>query len=185
MSTSTRPADRHAWAAEVLSPRPDDRVLEVGCGHGVTASLVCDRLVDGHFVGIDRSATMIAMAGKRNAGHVAAGRAAFHAVTLDRYAHDGRRFLKVFAFHVAAFWQQPATALAATERLLDPDGRVYLFNQIPGWSRATTPTTFADQLVRVLRDHGFAPDPPVIAELPSGPVVCVTARADRHVRRVS
>ena len=55
---------RIAWAVELLDLRPDDRVLEFGCGPGVAAGLVADRLsVVGRIVAVDRSATAVARAG--------------------------------------------------------------------------------------------------------------------------
>jgi trans-aconitate methyltransferase len=68
---------RLAWAVEQIDVQPADRVLEVGCGHGVAVTLICERLHDGTVVGVDRSPTLIRAATNRNTAHVAAGRARF------------------------------------------------------------------------------------------------------------
>jgi protein-L-isoaspartate O-methyltransferase len=39
-----RASERLSWAAGVVAPSPSDRVLEVGCGHGVLVSLLAERL---------------------------------------------------------------------------------------------------------------------------------------------
>jgi SAM-dependent methyltransferase len=173
---AAKASERLAWAVDVLAVEPDDRLLEVGCGHGVAVSLVCERLRGGRITGVDRSPKMIDMATARNREHVAAGRAAFVAATLEQADLGDERFDKVFAFHVAAFWRQPAVMLGIARAHLAPDGALYLFNQAPGWSQAGPARAFGDRLAGVLREHGFEPGDVVVGDLSPAPAVCVRAR---------
>ena len=120
-------SERFVWAVDTLEVRPADRLLEVGCGHGVAVSLVCERLTTGTITAIDRSPKMIEMATRRNRQHVDAGRALLEAIALEDADLGARRFDKVFAFNVAPFWQQPEAALGAVREHLSRDGAVYIF----------------------------------------------------------
>src|SRR5436309_7771718 len=85
-------SERFVWAVDTLEVRPADRLLEVGCGHGVAVSLVCERLTTGTITAIDRSPKMIEMATRRNREHVDAGRAVLEAVALEDADLGDRRF---------------------------------------------------------------------------------------------
>ncbi|WP_457579166.1 hypothetical protein [Ensifer adhaerens] len=39
--------NRIDWAVGVIAPQPSDHLLEVGCGHGIAVTKVCDRLDEG------------------------------------------------------------------------------------------------------------------------------------------
>jgi cyclopropane fatty-acyl-phospholipid synthase-like methyltransferase len=41
---ASKPSERFVWAVDTLALDPADHLLEVGCGHGVAVSLVCERL---------------------------------------------------------------------------------------------------------------------------------------------
>jgi ubiquinone/menaquinone biosynthesis C-methylase UbiE len=109
-----------------------DRVLEIGCGHGVAASFVCERLRDGRLTAIDRSAKMIEAAERRNADHVAAGRAEFLVMELERLELGERRFDKVFAVRVGLFHREPERARALLDPWLVPGGSVTAVFDPPG-----------------------------------------------------
>ncbi|WP_448613806.1 SAM-dependent methyltransferase [Modestobacter sp. URMC 112] len=120
---------RLRWAAEVAAPRPGDRVLEVGCGHGVLLGLLADRVTEGLVVGLDRSPTMTAAASARNREAVAAGRVRLRTAALLDLDLDAGAFDLVVAVHVGAFWRPLAHEYATVRRVLAPAGRLLLVTQ--------------------------------------------------------
>ncbi len=95
--------ERIGWAVDVVAPGAAERILEIGCGHGLAAAMVCDRLVNGRLVAVDRSSAMVNAARRRNAAHVAAGRLEFHVVELARLDLGDARFDKAFALRLGSF----------------------------------------------------------------------------------
>ena len=117
-------SERLRVIVERLGIRAGDRVLEIGCGHGVAATFVCQRLDGGRLTAIDRSPKMIAAAAQRNAAFVDAGTAEFLVATLEELDLGERRFDTIFAVRVGLFHREPARARALAERWLAPGGTV-------------------------------------------------------------
>jgi cyclopropane fatty-acyl-phospholipid synthase-like methyltransferase len=160
--------DRIRWAVETLDVEPGDRLLEIGGGPGIAASLVCDRLGRGSLLMIDRSATAIERTRRRNAEHIASGRLALDTVDVAdfdpgkarfdpgkaRFDPGKARFDKVFAVNVNVFWTTPATEeLARIRRALERDGRLFLFYGTPSARRVRM---VVGRVVDALRANGFA-----------------------------
>jgi len=167
-------AERLVWAVEQLDVQPSDRLLEIGCGHGVAVTPVCERLESGRIVAIDRSKKMIAMAEERNAEFVASGKAEFETAALHQWEPGERRFDKVFGIHVGVFARQdPERELAVIRRCLAPGGRLYLMWEpmAPDEAEAT-----AETLKAALTRHGWSVERVVIEALGRAREVAVTAR---------
>ena len=125
-------SERLRAVVEGLGLRGDERVLEIGCGHGVAATLVCERLREGRLTAVDRSPKMIAAAARRNAAHVASGRAEFRVGHLEELDLGERRFDVVFAVRVGLFDREPERARALAGRWLVPGGRLVSAFDAPG-----------------------------------------------------
>lgn len=167
-------AERLVWAADVLAVEPTDRLLEIGCGHGVAVSLVCEKLDGGTITAIDRSAKMIETASKRNAHHVASGVASFQTASPEEAGLGDARFNKIFAINVGLFWrQQSVRELTILRDHLAPNGRLFLFHEPPPGSTAPP---IAAAVSAVLESSGFTVTEVLTQDLARTRIGCVIAR---------
>lgn len=151
--------DRLRWAVNVLSPEPGDKVLEIGCGTGVAATLIAERLTSGRVYAIDRSASAIA----RAHAHPRVSYDVLAAADLRR-----RGFDKALAFNVAL----DANDLAVVRRALAPDGKLFLFHQPPTPARVAPVVEAAK---RALEGAGFRLEGTRRKAMTPAPVVALVA----------
>ena len=170
---------RLQWAVQLLDISPADEILEIGPGPGVSVSLVCGQLATGRITAIDRSAIAIQHATKRNADHVAAGKAVFQQldladVELVRRALTGQHFDKVFAVNVNLFWVRPADAeLQLIKDLLRPGGVLQLVYETPSEEQTSG---VAKAVTAALSNRGLAT---AVTTTSSPSLLCITGTLTR------
>ncbi|GAA1428292.1 hypothetical protein GCM10009616_07540 [Microlunatus lacustris] len=138
---------RLRWALEVLDPRPDEQLLEVGAGPGVLAALICSRLTTGRLLALDRSPVAVRRTRERNPEHLAARRLVVQQADLVDADLPADGFDQALAVDVNLFWaRDPGPELDLLIRALRPGGRLHLL-----YGRGPTPAhritaTVADRL---------------------------------------
>lgn len=165
MVAETIPA-RIRWAVDVMDVQPHDHVLEIGCGAGAAAELICSRLETGRLFAIDRSESGVDRTKRRNAAAIKAGRLTVRQIDLATLRVPVKRLTKVFAFNVNLFWVRACAEEVALlhERVL-PGGAVHLFYET---SRPEDVPKVVTQASAALTDGGFrvsvvdAKQPPVV-----------------------
>jgi ubiquinone/menaquinone biosynthesis C-methylase UbiE len=124
-------SERLRGVVDQLAIRPDERVLEIGCGQGVAATMVCQLLSTGTLTAIDRSTKMVEAATRRNAPYVATGKAEFLIASLEDMNLGDRTFDLVFAVRVGLFHRDPERAHSLLRPWLAPGARVFSFFDVP------------------------------------------------------
>ena len=144
---------RLLWAVDLMDPQPGDNILEIGCGAGAGAELICARLTTGKLFAIDRSESGVDRTKRRNAKYVEAGRLTVRQIDLATLRVPVKRLHKVFAFNVNLFWVRTCADEVALlhERVL-PGGAVFLFYEA---NRAELVPTIVQGASTALQAGGF------------------------------
>lgn len=144
---------RIRWAVEYMDVQPNDQVLEIGCGNGAAAEVICGKLETGKLFAIDRSESGVDRTKRRNAKYVEAGRLTVRQIDLATLRVPVKRLTKVFSFNVNLFWSRDcADEVALLHERVVPGGSVFLFYE------ATRPELVPDMVrkaSKALQDGGF------------------------------
>lgn len=94
-------------ALELLQIEPNDRVLEIGFGHGRTVARAAALVPAGFVAGIDVSEEMVRMARRRNRQCIKEGRVEVQLADSARIPYPDGCFDRVCAVHTLYFWDDP------------------------------------------------------------------------------
>ena len=165
-------SERFLWAADTLRIQPQENLLEIGCGAGLLVEQIASHLTTGYVTAIDRSAAMLKMALKRNAGAVALGSAKFLNIEFADSNFKKSEFDKIAAFNVNFFWKNPALELEIIRKILKPGGSLYIFYQAP--FEITDKT--ADPVRNNLTKHSFEITNTILKKMKPTSALCVKSQ---------
>jgi len=109
-------------ALTALAVRADDRVLEIGFGHGRTLERLARATPSGFVAGLDHSPEMYEMARRRCAPLVDGGRLELRVGDSRALPYPDGHFDKVLAVHTLYFWDDPTAHLRELRRVLQTNG---------------------------------------------------------------
>jgi len=147
--------------AKELDLRPEDELLEVGCGSAV---LLAEHAAHVRYVaGLDASEIQVRMARERLAGRIAAGTAEIVLGDAMTLPWEGGRFSVVGCLNCLKFVPDPTKALREMHRVLRPGGRLVLTidKQADKWGRSNEVDAFGqwqwgvDDCRRMVEEAGF------------------------------
>ncbi len=115
-------ARMNAFAVKMLALEPDDRVLEIGFGGGVTLPALMTGA--GFVAGVDRSADAVGWASSKYARHVASGRADFREGHVEALPYESAAFGKVCTVNTVYFWKSLEAGFAEIRRVLAHGGHI-------------------------------------------------------------
>ena len=176
MATRESNLERNRWTVDLLKLEPADRVLELGPGPGVTLGLLLDRLPEGHVVGMDHSATMLAQCWKRNSKAVKEGRLSLTQGSFTELPDLPGPFDKILAVNSLQFDGMTSETLSRITALLKPGG-VFAITFQPRGSHPTDEKAlaFGEKVAVLLKDIGLSQIR--IEKLPMNPVCAICALA--------
>jgi ubiquinone/menaquinone biosynthesis C-methylase UbiE len=112
------------WTVTLLDIQPQQRVLEIGFGPGVSTQIVAEKATQGFVAGIDHSQTMIHAASRRNAQVIQSGRMELKQGDAAYLPYPDESFDVALSLHSIYFWQNPLDCLKEIRRVLKPNGTV-------------------------------------------------------------
>ena len=122
----SRTANDDRWVVDLLDVQPTDRVLDVGCGPGVTLQLLANRASSVLVAGVDPSDVMLRQATRRNRGAIQQGRVELRRAGAGHLPFPDSSFNKACAVHSMYFWPSLEEGLRELQRVLTPGGRAVI-----------------------------------------------------------
>ena len=118
------------WALDKLNIQPGDKIIDIGCGGGMTVKRICGMLEGGHVTGIDYSDVSVAASKKLNEAETAAGKADILSASVEALPFAENTFDKAVTVESIYFWPDQAENLKEVLRVLKPGGALLIVSEV-------------------------------------------------------
>ena len=154
----------NGFTNEVMSIRPDERILDIGCGTGKLVKVMSDQITSGQIDGIDFSGAMVSIARKRNKKNISTGKVKILEGDFNTLSFPNNFYDKICTVNTLYFWSEPMATAQKAADILKPGGKfVVAFEDIEqlekrNLNRDVFSFYKADDVKNLLAESGFSGD---------------------------
>jgi len=118
------------WGLSHVSIKPNDKILDVGCGGGRTIHKLATAASAGKVYGIDYSDDSVTAARRANAHWIDVGRVAIQSGSVSQLPFANDTFDLVTAIETHLFWPDLPNDFGEIHRVLKPGGQLLIVSEI-------------------------------------------------------
>ncbi len=126
------------WGLSNISIKPQDTILDVGCGGGRTVSKLAAIAAAGKVCGLDYSDVSVAFAKKVNARGIEMDRVEIREGSVSQLPYPADMFDVVTAVETHFWWPDLPAGMREISRVLKPGGRLVIIAEIYRGANTTT-----------------------------------------------
>ncbi len=118
------------WALSYFDIEGKYRVLDIGCGGGITLRRMAEKVEGGHLTGVDYSDVSVSESKKLNEDLIAAGKMNIEHASVEDLPFDEGAFDKIITVESFYFWPTPQESLKEVFRVLSTGGSFMLVAEV-------------------------------------------------------
>jgi cyclopropane fatty-acyl-phospholipid synthase-like methyltransferase len=142
--------ERFTWALKAIDVGSTENILEIGCGAGILAALIGQKLGTGKITALDRSKSLSEKAAQRLESFIHVGRAEVITKDFNDFIPT-TTFDKIVAFNVGFFWKNSAKEFEVLKNSMHKRSVLFVFYDGPGKVK----TTIVDRITENLLTYRF------------------------------
>lgn len=143
---------------ELAALKPDDVVLDIGCGSGTAVREAAAKVPTGRIFGVDPSPAMLRIAREQTANHAARDRIEFREGDAGNLPLPDTSITVALAINSLHHWNDPAEDLIEVLRVVVPEGHLLVADEETEdgtCGHGGGPLTDPEAVTRLIEDAGF------------------------------